>query len=74
MIAPSRLRELRGDTPQRALAARADVDPATVSTIERHQMVPGPRVREKLARCLGVTEADIWPSLDAKEGGGRDEG
>ncbi len=49
------------------LAALAESSAATIINIERYDHVPGPDLRERFARALGVTVSDIWPHLEAKE-------
>lgn len=46
---------------QAGLAVQAEVSPTVIANIERWGYKPTERVREKIARALGVTLADIWP-------------
>ena len=47
------------------LAASTGVSTATLVGVERYGLYPGPSVRERLAKKLGVPEASIWPSIEA---------
>jgi transcriptional regulator with XRE-family HTH domain len=61
-----RLRDLRlakGWTQGR-LAARARVAPNTIGHAERGERAPSLLVRERIARALGVSRFEIWPSDD----------
>jgi transcriptional regulator with XRE-family HTH domain len=62
-IVANRLRQLRRsqELPIYGLAVRASVSPTIVSSIERFDYRPGPKVRARLAQALGVSESDIWP-------------
>ena len=52
-----RLADLRGQMTQRELARRADVDPGTVSRIERGELDPTYSTLLKLAKGLGAEAA-----------------
>ena len=51
------------------LAARTGVSTAIIVGIERYNLYPGPSVRERLAKVLGVRHhVVIWPSVEANNG------
>lgn len=53
---------------QLALSVESKVGPSMVVAIERYGYFPGPKVRAKLTKALGITEAALWPDLaEAKE-------
>jgi len=53
--------------PMIELAIKSGVSTATLVGIEKYEYIPGPVVRAKLAKALGVSEATLWPDL-AKAG------
>ena len=46
---------------QYGLAVLAGTSPTTIMAIERYGHRPRYRVRERIARVLGVLVSDIWP-------------
>ncbi len=64
----NRLRELRqaADMSQKQLAAKARTSPDMIHRIERHDYVPGIRVRWNLADALGIRPGEIWPDYYKK--------
>lgn len=63
-----RLREERG-LSQVKLAARADVNPATVNQIERGKREPSPATLRKLAEALDVGIVDLLEDVSPKASG-----
>lgn len=51
---------------QAELAGAAACSRATIILIERLNHYPGSGVRSRLATALGVSEAVIWPTLEAE--------
>ena len=56
---------------QLKLSVVAGISPAMIVAIEKYGYMPGPSVRAKLIKVLGVSEAILWPSLDRTIGGNR---
>jgi transcriptional regulator with XRE-family HTH domain len=56
------LRKKRGMS-QAELAVKARTSPTMLVMIERYGHRPGPDLRERIARALGVTPEDIWPEV-----------
>ncbi len=52
---------------QLKLSVDAGVSHVTIVAVEKYGYVPGPRVRSKLTKVLGLAEVTLWPSLDKKE-------
>jgi len=48
---------------QTKISVLAGVSPAMIVSIEKYGYTPGPAVRAKLVKALGVAEADLWPRL-----------
>jgi len=46
---------------QLKLSVIAGVSPAMIVAIEKYGYMPGPWVRSKLVKVLGVSEAILWP-------------
>lgn len=46
---------------QMQVAVNSGVSSATIIGIEKYGYYPGPGVRERLSKALGVTENEIWP-------------
>lgn len=46
---------------QAALGVLAKVSPGLVCHVELYGYRPSPAVRDRLARALGTTAADLWP-------------
>ena len=59
-----RVAALRGDVSQREFASRAELDPGTVSRVERGAMDPSISTLAKVASALGVTLEDIIRDSD----------
>lgn len=47
------------------LAQQAGTSPAWLTYIERYGHLPGPELRQRIARALEATEDEIWPELAA---------
>ena len=64
----NRLRELRAEKgfSQEALARKARTSADMIHRIERHDYVPGIRVRWNLADALGIRPGEIWPDYYKK--------
>jgi len=45
------------------LAVISGVSTATIVGIERYNHYPGPSVRERLSKAMGVSEGEIWPKI-----------
>jgi transcriptional regulator with XRE-family HTH domain len=45
------------------LAQQAGTSPAWLTYIERYGHLPGPELRQRIARALEATEDEIWPEL-----------
>jgi transcriptional regulator with XRE-family HTH domain len=63
-----RLRRRQG-LAQYAVAVKAGVSPTVLGMIERYDYQPGPKVRQKIATALGVSEQAIWPTIDGEPHG-----
>ena len=48
---------------QLQLSVVAQVSPAMIVAVEKYGYMPGPWVRSKLAKALGVSAEKLWPSL-----------
>ena len=46
------------------LAAITGVSTATIVGVERYNLYPGPSVRVRLSKALGISESALWPSLE----------
>lgn len=51
------------------LAAITGVSTATIVGVERYNLYPGPSVRVRLSKALGISEAALWPTLEAVSDG-----
>jgi len=58
---------LRLSYSQLELSVAAEVSPAMVVAIERYGYTPGPDVRAKIAKALGVSESTLWPGLEVTD-------
>ena len=45
------------------LSSSTGVSTATIVGIERYNRYPGPSVRQRLSKALGISEAAIWPDV-----------
>lgn len=53
---------------QLKLSVAAGISPAMIVAIEKYGYIPGPWVKVKLVKALGVSEATLWPSQDKVNG------
>jgi DNA-binding XRE family transcriptional regulator len=58
-----------GEFSIRELSVVSGISTATIVAIERYGYLPGPDVRAKLVKVLGVSEAVIWPNLEVVNNG-----
>lgn len=63
MVRQNNLKRIRHslDSPLMEIAVISGVSTATLVGIEKYNLYPGPSVRERLSRALGVSEGKIWP-------------
>ena len=53
---------------QLKLSVVAGISPAMIVAIEKYGYIPGPWVKAKLVKALGVSEATLWPNQDKATG------
>ena len=51
------------------LAAITGVSTATIVGVERYDLYPGPSVRLRLSKALGISETAIWTSIEVVSDG-----
>lgn len=65
MVRQNSLRRIRYslESSLMGLAVISGVSTATLVAIERYNHYPGPSVRERLSKAMGVSEEAIWPNI-----------
>ena len=61
-LVSQRLRDLRGDVTQKALAKKAGVSVYVIGKIEREETTPSLETVDRLCRALGVTASEFFAS------------